>query len=121
MKIKLPFTLCLLITALGYSLEQPTVQNAVFDKIPKSSGSDCACAGWINKDIADQGESSTIDSDDVVKLDNVKSDGIYQEVAVVANSVYTLDYRYSDDPTTTNYIEVIILKGCECRWLFTCL
>ncbi|WP_400077436.1 T9SS type A sorting domain-containing protein [Winogradskyella sp. R77965] len=112
MKTKLLFAL-LFITALGYAQVQPVLHNAVFDKIPKSSGSDCACSGWINKDIADQGESSTISSDDVVKFDNIESDGIYQEVAVVANNDYTLDiqFRFSSTDTTTDYVEVIVLKG----------
>ncbi|NRD24406.1 T9SS type A sorting domain-containing protein [Winogradskyella litoriviva] len=112
MKTKLLFTL-MFISAIGYSQVQPTVHNATFDNIPKSSGSDCACSGWINKDIADQGESSSISSNDVVKMDNLESDGIYQEVAVEANSDYTLDidYRFSDETTTTQYIEVIVLKG----------
>ncbi|NRD18870.1 T9SS type A sorting domain-containing protein [Winogradskyella eckloniae] len=113
MKTKLLFTLCLLISVIGFAQVQPTVNNANFDKIPKASGSDCACSGWINKDIADQAESSTISSDDVVKFDNVESDGIYQEVAVEANSDYTLDleFRFSDETTTTQYLEVIVLKG----------
>ena len=112
MKTKLLFAL-LFISALGYSQVQPTVHNATFDNIPKNEGSTCACSGWINKDIADQGESSTISGNDVVKYDNLESDGIYQEVAVEANSDYTLDleYRFSDETTTTQYLEVIVLKG----------
>ncbi|MCB4808018.1 T9SS type A sorting domain-containing protein [Tamlana sp. 62-3] len=100
-------------TFLGFSQVQPTVHNATFDNLPKSSGTDCACSGWINKDIADQGESSTLSGNDVVKLDDFESDGIYQEVEVVANSNYTLDldYTYKIASTTTNYIEVVILKG----------
>lgn len=100
-------------TFLGFSQVQPTVHNATFDNLPKSSGTDCACSGWINKDIADQGESSTLSGNDVVKLDDFESDGIYQEVVVVANSNYTLDldYTYKIATTTTNYIEVVILKG----------
>ena len=97
----------------AYATNQPTVYNPTFDKIAKSSGSDCACAGWINKDIADQGESSTTNGSDVVKLDDFESDGIYQEIAVQANSNYTLDldFKYGVDPSTTEYIEVLILKG----------
>ena len=103
----------LAVSTLGFSQTQPTVHNATFTKIAKNSGSDCACSGWINKSLADQAESSTKSSDDVVKFDNVESDGIYQEVAVEANSNYTLDleYWFSDATTTTQYIEVIILKG----------
>lgn len=101
------------VSAFGYAQVQPTVHNSTFDKIGKSSGSDCACSGWINKSIADQGESSTLSSNDVVKLDDFESDGIYQEVAVVANNDYTLnlDYAFKKDGTTTDHIEIIILKG----------
>jgi len=112
MKTKLLFTL-LFITALGYSQVQPVVHNAVFDNIPKNEGSTCSCSGWINKSIADQAESSALSGNDVVKFDDLESDGIYQEVAVVPESNYTLDleYTYKDDPSTNDYIEVIILKG----------
>lgn len=112
MKTKL-LLLLISVAALGYSQVQPTVHNATFDNIPKSSGSDCSCSGWINKDIADQGESSTVSGNSVGKLDNLESDGFYQEVAVVANSVYTLDleYKFNSDPTTTTGFEVYVLKG----------
>ncbi|MDB4167968.1 T9SS type A sorting domain-containing protein, partial [Polaribacter sp.] len=63
--------------------------------------------------LADQGESSTTDGNDVVKLDNVESDGVYQEVAVEANSDYTLDLdvKWSSTDTTTEYLEIVVLKG----------
>ncbi|EAQ43011.1 T9SS type A sorting domain-containing protein [Polaribacter sp. MED152] len=103
----------ILISALSYGQTQPVVHNATFNKIAKNSGSDCACSGWINKSVGDQGESSTKNSQDVVKLDDLESDAVYQEVAVEANSDYTLDleYWFNDATTTTEYIEVIILKG----------
>ncbi|MEO9572089.1 MAG: T9SS type A sorting domain-containing protein [Polaribacter sp.] len=96
-----------------FAQTQPTVQNATFDKIAKSSGSDCTCSGWINKSLADQGESSTKNDSDVVKLDALESDGIYQEIAIEANSTYTLDleYTYAEDPTTTTHFEIVVLKG----------
>jgi hypothetical protein len=102
-----------LISALSFGQTQPVVHNATFTKIAKNSGSDCACSGWINKSVGDQGESSTKSGDDVAKLDNLESDALYQEVAVEANSDYTLDleYWYDSDPTTTDYIEIVILKG----------
>lgn len=113
MKKTLLFLSFILVSAFMYSQTQPTVHNATFTKIAKNSGSDCSCSGWINKSVADQGESSTKDSNDVVKFDNVESDGVYQEVAVEANSNYTLDleYWFSDATTTTQHIEVLILKG----------
>jgi hypothetical protein len=112
MKTKLLlFALC--VSGLSYAQVQPTVHNATFDNIAKSSGGPCACAGWINKDIADQGETSTVDGEPVAKVDDLESDGYYQEVAVVANSDYTLDlqYKYNSDPTTTTHLEVTVLKG----------
>jgi hypothetical protein len=112
MKTKLLLFL-MLISTIGYSQTQPVVHNKTFDLLPKASGSDCTCTGWINKDIADQGESSSQNSSDVVKLDDLESDGIYQEFAVIPNSDYELDleYTYKLATTTTNFIEVIVLKG----------
>ncbi|MDB4010787.1 hypothetical protein N9484_07160, partial [Polaribacter sp.] len=107
------FILTLCFSAISSAQTQPTVHNSTFDKIAKAEGSDCSCAGWINKSLADQGESSTTDGNDVVKLDNVESDGVYQEVAVEANSDYTLDLdvKWSSTDTTTEYLEIVVLKG----------
>jgi hypothetical protein len=107
------FILTLCFSAISFAQTQPTVHNSTFDKIAKAEGSDCSCSGWINKSLADQGESSTTDGNDVVKFDNVESDGIYQEVAVEANSDYTidLDVKWSSTDTTTEYLEIIVLKG----------
>lgn len=71
----------------------PVLVNGDFDKLPKSSGSDCSCSGWINKDIADQGESSSGNggSNNVVKFDNNEPDGVYQEFEVVPNADYTIE------------------------------
>jgi hypothetical protein len=113
MRKNLLFTLLLCASALGYSQVQPAVYNAAFDKIAKSSGSDCTCSGWINKDIADQAESTISNDSDASKFDDFESDGHYQEVEVIANSDYSLDidYNFNIDPTTTVHIEVTILKG----------
>ena len=107
------FILTLCFSAISFAQTQPTVHNSTFDKIAKAEGSDCSCSGWINKSLADQGESSTTDGNDVVKFDNVESDGIYQEVAVEANSDYTidLDVKWNSTDTTTEYLEIIVLKG----------
>ncbi|MDA9977356.1 lamin tail domain-containing protein, partial [Polaribacter sp.] len=107
------FILTLCFSVISFAQTQPTVHNSTFDKIAKAEGSDCSCAGWINKSLADQGESSTTDGNDVVKLDNVESDGVYQEVAVEANSDYTLDLdvKWSSTDTTTEYLEIVVLKG----------
>ncbi|MEW7290601.1 PKD domain-containing protein [Aquimarina sp. 2304DJ70-9] len=71
----------------------PVLVNADFDKLPKSSGSDCTCSGWINKSIGDQGESSSGNggSDNVVKFDNNEPDHLYQEFEVVPDSDYTVE------------------------------
>lgn len=68
----------------------PVLVNAVFDKLAKSSGSDCACSGWINKSLGDQGESSSGNGSDVVKFDNNEPDHIYQEFEVTPNADYTI-------------------------------
>lgn len=74
------------------AVPDPIIINADFDLLPKSSGSDCSCAGWINKDIGDQGESSSGNggSNNVIKFDNNEPDHIYQEFEVTPNSFYTM-------------------------------
>ena len=71
----------------------PSLVNADFDKLPKSSGSDCTCSGWINKSIGDQGESSSGNggSDNVLKFDNNEPDAVYQEFEVVPNADYIIE------------------------------
>ena len=114
---KILLLFALIISGVSLAQTQPTVHNGTFDDIPKSSGSDSSSAGWINKDIADQGEDSTTGGSVVVKLDNVESDGLYQEFAVEANSNYTLNFSYINSivspTTTTTNIEVYVLKGSE--------
>ncbi len=73
------------------TVPDPTLINGDFNKLPKSSGSDCACAGWINKSIGDQGESSSGNGSDVVKFDNNEPDHVYQEFAVTPNADYTIE------------------------------
>jgi hypothetical protein len=68
----------------------PVLVNSDFNKLPKSSGSDCACSGWINKDVGDQGESSSGNGSDVVKFDNNEPDHVYQEFEVTPNADYTI-------------------------------
>lgn len=73
-------------------IPDPVLVNADFNKIPKSSGSDCTCSGWINKSVGDQGESSSGNggSDNVLKFDNNEPDHVYQEFAVTPNADYTI-------------------------------
>ena len=94
----------------------PTLINADFDKIPKSSGSDCSCAGWINKDIGEQGESSSGNggTDNVVKFDNAEPDHVYQEFEVVPNAEYVIQMPISFQSiqgTMPSSLEIRILAG----------
>lgn len=94
----------------------PTLLNPTFDKLPKSSGSDCACSGWINKSIGDQGESSSANSSDVLKFDNNEPDAIYQEFEVVPNADYIMEFLSSFKSLTSggtfpSMLEVRILAG----------
>ena len=95
----------------------PILINADFDKLPKSSGSDCSCAAWINKDIGEQGESSSGNggSDNVVKFDNNEPDHVYQEFAVQPNADYTITLVTSFKPTEAGpfpaSLEVRVLAG----------
>lgn len=68
------------------------IVNADFDKLPKSSGSDCSCSGWINKSLGSQGESSSGNggSDNVLKYDNDEQDLTYQEFEITPNTDYTV-------------------------------
>lgn len=99
------------------AVPNPVLINADFSKIPKSSGSDCSCAGWINKDIGEQGESSSGNggSDNVVKFDNLEPDHVYQEFAVTPNADYTMQMPVSFKPLVgggmPSSLEIRILAG----------
>lgn len=116
MKTKLLF-LSLIVSCTLFA-QDPVVHNDPFDYLAKSSGSDCTCAGWINKDLGDQGGSSQ-DFDgtdnDAIKFDKNNDDLAYQEVAVLANTDYKLTYRYQieGEATSTSKLEIRILKGSE--------
>lgn len=91
----------------------PVLVNADFDKLPKSSGSDCSCSGWINKDLGDQGESSSGNggSDNVLKFDNNEPDATYQEFAVQPNADYSITIVTSfKDPLGGTYPSVLELR-----------
>ncbi|WP_405575776.1 PKD domain-containing protein [Winogradskyella sp. Asnod2-B02-A] len=95
----------------------PILVNADFDKLPKSSGSDCSCSGWINKSIGDQGESSSGNggSDNVVKFDNNEPDAVYQEFEVVPNADYSIQIVTSFSSLAggsfPSMLELRVLKG----------
>lgn len=87
--------------------QDPVVQNASMDKIEKSEGSPCNCAGWINKDLGDQAESSSWSSDTHFgnKFDELESDLIYQEVAVLPNTDYTFKFYYNFEEKVKDPVE----------------
>lgn len=95
----------------------PILVNADFSKLAKSSGSDCSCAGWINKDIGEQGESSSGNggSDNVVKFDNNEPDHVYQEFAVTPNADYTISlvtsFKDSENGAFPSMLELRVLAG----------
>jgi hypothetical protein len=95
--------------------EDPVLVNAGFAKLAKSSGSDCACAGWINEGIGDIGETSTGNGSDVLKFDNLEPDAIYQEFAVTANGQYQIDilaaFKSSEGGSFPSALEVRVLTG----------
>lgn len=92
----------------------PAIVNGEFVKLPKSSGSDCACSGWINRDLGEQGESSTANGLDVVKFDNNEPDHVYQEFEVVPNAEYIVEtsIRHSStDGSMPSSLEIRVLAG----------
>lgn len=100
------------------AVPDPVLINADFDKIPKSSGSDCSCSGWINKSVGDQGESSSGNggSNNVLKFDNNEPDHVYQEFAVTPNADYTITLVSSFKSLTSggtfpSMLELRVLAG----------
>jgi len=117
MKTNLLFSFVLALASSTMFAQDPVVLNSDFDKIPKISGSDCSCSGWMNKSLGDQAESSEdIDEtpgNDAIKFDNFEADLMYQEIAVLANTDYKLTYRYrvSGGEDGTSELEIRVLKG----------
>jgi len=97
------------------TVADPVLINGDFTKLPKSSGSDCACSGWINKSIGDQGESSSGNggSDNVIKFDNNEPDHAYQEFEVTPNADYTIEIvtSFKTAATPTSMLELRVLAG----------
>lgn len=97
------------------AVPDPVLLNPDFDRLPKSSGSDCTCSGWINKSVGDQGESSSGNDSEVLKFDNNEPDHVYQEFAVTPNADYRMEIPIlfqSDRPgDLPSQLEIRILAG----------
>ncbi len=97
------------------AVPDPVLLNADFDRLPKSSGSDCTCSGWINTSIGEQGESSSGNGSDVIKFDNAEPDHAYQEFAVTPNADYRIEIplRFESDQTGNlpSQLEIRVLAG----------
>lgn len=119
------FLLLLLTTTMSFA-QDPALQNGSFDKIlyKPASASTCSCAHWINTDLGEQAESSTwtkpVDGGESIasqgiKLNDLDTDVLYQEVEVLANQDYNLSYLYRiSAPKNTGgntSVEIRILKG----------
>ena len=48
--------------------QDPTIQNSTMDPIERDGSTDCSCAGWTNKDLGDQPESSSWNSNSLFGL-----------------------------------------------------
>ncbi|WP_200825113.1 PKD domain-containing protein [Aquimarina sp. AU119] len=97
------------------AVPDPVLLNADFDRLPKSSGSDCTCSGWINTSIGEQGESSSGNGSDVIKFDNAEPDHAYQEFAVTPNADYRIEIplRFESDQAGSlpSQLEIRVLAG----------
>ncbi|KGL61793.1 T9SS type A sorting domain-containing protein [Polaribacter sp. Hel1_85] len=109
-----------LIASASLFAQDPVVQNPGFDKLVYKEGSTstCSCAFWRNNDLASQGETSTITGGAAIKFDALEADGVYQEIAVLANTDYKLSlfYNFKDDSDITasgidGELEIRVLKG----------
>ena len=97
------------------AVPDPVLLNPDFDRLPKSSGSDCVCSGWINRSVGEQGESSSGNGSDVLKLDNAEPDHAYQEFAVQPNADYRIEMpvRFQSDQAgdKPSQLEIRVLAG----------
>jgi hypothetical protein len=106
-----------LIASSIFFAQDPTVQNATLDPIARTESTNCSCAGWINKDLGDQLESSSWNSDTSfgAKFDDTESDIMYQEIAVLANTNYKFTYVYNfevkKDSEPASSLDIRILAG----------
>ncbi|WP_405564516.1 T9SS type A sorting domain-containing protein [Polaribacter sp. Asnod6-C07] len=95
------------------------IQNATLDLVERDGQSDCSCAGWQNKDLGDQLESSSWNSSSSfgAKFDELESDIMYQEIAVSPNTNYEFTYLYNFEDKATgdpaSSLDVRILAGAN--------
>lgn len=97
--------------------QDPIILNSTLDPIARTGSSNCSCAGWMNKDLGDQLESSSWNSSTSfgAKFDDTESDIAYQEIAVLANTNYKFTYLYNFESKGTDALpsklDVRILAG----------
>lgn len=109
-------SLFLLITCSLFA-QDPVILNSTLDPIARTGSSNCSCAGWMNKDLGDQLESSSWNSSTSfgAKFDDTESDIAYQEIAVLANTNYKFSYVYNFEAKGTDALpsklDVRILAG----------
>lgn len=99
------------------TVSDPVLVNTDFTKQPKSSGSDCACSGWINRALGSQGESTSGNGgkNNLLKFDEDEPDAIYQEFEVTPNADYKITLVVGFDALTNgdfpSILETRILAG----------
>lgn len=99
------------------SVADPILVNTDFTKQPKSSGSDCACSGWINRSLGSQGESTSGNggTNNLLKFDEDEPDAIYQEFEVTPNADYKIKIVVGFDPLKNgsfpSILETRVLAG----------
>ena len=99
------------------AVPDPILLNPEFENINRmGSVNTCSCAGWINTDVGEQGETSSIDGASVLKFDNAEPDHVYQEFAVTPNADYRVEipYVFQSDIATGNapsQLEIRVLAG----------
>jgi hypothetical protein len=106
-----------LIVSVSLFAQDPVILNAELSKIPRTDATNCSCAGWMNKDLGDQLESSSWNSDTSfgAKFDEKESDIMYQEIAVLPNTNYKFTFVYNfelkEEAEPASSLEFRILAG----------
>ncbi|MGJ8743461.1 T9SS type A sorting domain-containing protein [Polaribacter sp.] len=109
--------ICIAFISTTYYAQDPVIQNRELSNIERTGTTNCSCAGWMNKDLGDQLESSSWNSSTSfgAKFDEIEADIMYQEIAVLANTDYkfTFIYNFEDkiDTEPATSLEFRILAG----------